>query len=105
MLLAPSHATVLDAVSRTADESKERESMPRPSLREPAVDEANVSALIAECAYYKAERRGFQPGYELDDWLAAEREVGSFAAAPKGKPRSASPKKTARRKKVAANGG
>ena len=27
---------------------------------------------IAESAYYKAEARGFSPGHELDDWLAAE---------------------------------
>jgi len=30
---------------------------------------------IAELAYLKAERRGFAPGYELDDWLEAEQEV------------------------------
>lgn len=30
---------------------------------------------IQELAYYKAERRGFAPGHELDDWLEAEREV------------------------------
>ncbi len=29
----------------------------------------------AECAYYKAEARGFEPGYEMEDWLAAEAEV------------------------------
>ena len=29
---------------------------------------------IAEAAYYKAEARGFIPGHELDDWLAAEIE-------------------------------
>ena len=32
-------------------------------------------AAIAREAYYRAERRGFAPGYELDDWLAAEAEV------------------------------
>jgi len=32
------------------------------------------NAKIAELAYYKAERRGFEPGHELDDWLEAERE-------------------------------
>ena len=31
-------------------------------------------AKIAELAYYKAESRGFEPGYELDDWLEAEQE-------------------------------
>ncbi|MGZ4982209.1 MAG: DUF2934 domain-containing protein [Methylobacter sp.] len=31
-------------------------------------------AKIAELAYYKAESRGFAPGYELEDWLQAEQE-------------------------------
>ena len=32
---------------------------------------------IAEAAYYRAERRGFVPGFEELDWLEAEREVAS----------------------------
>lgn len=32
-------------------------------------------ALICEAAYFRAERRGFCPGQELDDWLAAEGEI------------------------------
>jgi hypothetical protein len=32
-------------------------------------------ARIAEAAYWRAERRGFAGGQELDDWLAAEKEV------------------------------
>ena len=31
--------------------------------------------LISEAAYYRAERRGFSPGSELEDWLAAEEEI------------------------------
>jgi hypothetical protein len=31
--------------------------------------------LIAETAYLIAKRRGFSPGHELSDWLAAEAEV------------------------------
>ena len=31
--------------------------------------------LIAEIAYFKAQRRGFEPGHEEEDWLAAEAEV------------------------------
>lgn len=38
------------------------------------VDFPDRNARIAELAYYKAEQRNFEPGYELDDWLAAERE-------------------------------
>ena len=30
---------------------------------------------IAEEAYTIAELRGFEPGHELSDWLAAEKEV------------------------------
>ena len=30
---------------------------------------------IAVAAYYKAEARGYQPGYEIQDWLEAEAEV------------------------------
>jgi hypothetical protein len=27
---------------------------------------------IREAAYFNAERRGFAPGHEIEDWLAAE---------------------------------
>jgi hypothetical protein len=33
------------------------------------------AALIAEAAYFRAEKRGFAPGHEREDWLAAEAEV------------------------------
>ena len=31
--------------------------------------------LVARAAYFIAERRGFAPGNELDDWLQAEAEI------------------------------
>lgn len=33
--------------------------------------------LIAEAAYYRAEKRGFAPGDTIADWLEAEREVSA----------------------------
>ena len=42
----------------------------------PAVDRR---LLIEREAYLRAERRGFEPGHELEDWLAAEHSVGSVA--------------------------
>ena len=36
-------------------------------------DEERISRITGS-AYYKAEARGFSPGNELDDWLAAEAE-------------------------------
>ena len=32
-------------------------------------------ASIAEAAYFRSQHRGFVPGHELEDWLAAEEEV------------------------------
>ena len=37
--------------------------------------------LIAESAYLRAERRGFAPGHETDDWLEAEAEVDALLRA------------------------
>jgi hypothetical protein len=31
--------------------------------------------MIAEAAYFRAQLRGFLPGHEIEDWLAAEAEV------------------------------
>lgn len=41
-------------------------------LKAPADD---LRARIAEAAYYRALERGFAPGSELEDWLAAEIQV------------------------------
>ena len=40
----------------------------------PPKDDGSREARIAREAYYRAERRGFAPGQELDDWLEAEKE-------------------------------
>jgi hypothetical protein len=41
---------------------------------------------IAEIAYHFAARRGFVPGGELDDWLAAEKEYDAASPSRAGKP-------------------
>jgi len=38
--------------------------------------------LIAQAAYFRAERRGFQGGCPIQDWLEAEREVSQRYAQP-----------------------
>ncbi len=51
-------------------------------VTENAEDTGNIhlfpdrESMIAELAYYKAEKRGFLQGCELDDWLEAEKELG-----------------------------
>lgn len=39
------------------------------------MNEEEIRRLIAEAAYYRAEKRGFTPGSEEQDWCEAEREV------------------------------
>ena len=41
----------------------------------PVLSTIDRQRAIAVAAYFRAERRGFAPGGELADWLAAEREV------------------------------
>lgn len=43
--------------------------------REQYLTPAERERIIAEHAYYRAERRGFEPGRELEDWLEAEAEL------------------------------
>lgn len=72
--------------------------------RAAGVKVADREAMIREAAYYRAEQRGFAPGYEWEDWLAAEAEVerrvdvqpASGGRKPAAKPRqvAASPLET-----------
>ena len=39
------------------------------------IDPVRRHRLIAEAAYYRAEKRGFTSGSELQDWLEAEAEI------------------------------
>ena len=43
----------------------------------PDIDLDEFREMIAVNAYYRAEKRGFEDGYELEDWLEAEREMSS----------------------------
>jgi len=45
------------------------------------IDPDTRYALIAETAYYRAERRGFIPGSEVQDWLEAEAEIEAMLQA------------------------
>ena len=33
------------------------------------------NAKVREAAYFRAQARGFEPGHELEDWVAAEHDV------------------------------
>lgn len=57
---------------QATDARVERASLQRREI--PSFSESR-EARIAEAAYWRAERRGFVAGQELDDWLAAEQEI------------------------------
>jgi len=77
--LSPADASSLtDNSTRRAPRS--RKSPEPPTLRARIAPETR-RALIAEAAYLRAERRGFVPGQETDDWLAAEAEVDALLTA------------------------
>jgi Protein of unknown function (DUF2934) len=44
----------------------------------PSVTEDQRRGMIALSAYLRAERRGFSPEGEAEDWLAAEKEVDAL---------------------------
>jgi len=62
---------------------------------------ADHESLVRMTAYLRAERRGFAPGYEIEDWLAAEAEV---SARQNARP-AAQARKAAARKPRAGGGG
>jgi len=52
---------------------------------------AALHAMISDAAYFRAARRGFVAGHELDDWLAAEAEIAELCqqrALPTDSPQS-----------------
>jgi hypothetical protein len=58
---------------------------PSPFSREDSREDASADSRaerIARVAYFRAQQRGFEPGLELEDWLAAEREVDGAADSP-----------------------
>jgi hypothetical protein len=72
----------------TASPGPRAENPPLRVIRRPAIEPAKAmhrlladrAQRIAIAAYHRAERRGFAAGHELDDWLAAEREIDAADA-------------------------
>jgi hypothetical protein len=54
---------------------REPEMAPRPKPVGDPPSESELRRMIEEAAYYRAEKRGFAPGREEDDWREAEAEV------------------------------
>jgi len=54
---------------------KKPETKIQEAINEQVEDVNNYMLMIAEAAYYKAEKQGFEPGHELENWIEAEKEI------------------------------
>ena len=72
-LLTKNHIPVFGIESKIKTKSKEEAVATRANAIN--LSDEDRCCLVAELAYYKAEARGFEPGHELEDWLAVEAEV------------------------------
>ena len=72
------------AAAAAVKEPEAKIAKPRRAMKSPDVMDrdaraallpTNVNDEIRQLAYLFSERRGFEPGHETEDWLAAESEV------------------------------
>lgn len=73
--------------AKTSPEHPLSSSSSRQAAAEPADDGAEPiprEERIALSAYLRAADRGFEPGHELEDWLAAEREIEASGSGAHG---------------------
>ena len=59
---------------------KKSASSKKSAIKEQVTNPLSVSAeerwrMVANAAYHRAEARGFAPGNELQDWIAAEKDI------------------------------
>ena len=47
------------------------------NIYEGSIELDEFREMVAKNAYYRAEKRGFKAGFEIDDWLEAEREISN----------------------------
>jgi Protein of unknown function (DUF2934) len=58
---------------------RNRESKNHSPVSSPAASPAERQQQIAQRAYELHAARGYRPGYDLDDWLDAERAIADAA--------------------------
>ena len=74
---APKKAAARKTVARQAAAKKapaRRKAAPSKGLGA-VIDKRARYEMIARMAYFRAEKRNFEPGWELEDWLESERMI------------------------------
>ncbi len=67
--------------SKASDKAKKGQSSSEARTPSSPASREALHQVIAVAAYYRAERRNFEPGHEMEDWLDAEAEVLATTAA------------------------
>ena len=81
---APVVAPCLDLVS-TLDDDEDGAADPMGLVGEINRARRAYDQRVAEAAYFLSERRGFEPGRETEDWIAAEAQMANASAHLKSK--------------------
>jgi hypothetical protein len=66
--------------ARTASSRAPRKKpvVPAPTVYDPQMpDQGTIERMVAEAAYYLAEKRAFAPGFEAQDWQAAVDQIAA----------------------------
>jgi hypothetical protein len=77
----PMEAASASSTATISEETtlKVKRTIPKPTIvkTEPRANlvPINLEEEVRRLAYLMSERRGFEPGHETEDWLAAEHEV------------------------------
>ena len=71
----------LRIVRRAGTTTEGRSDISGGSAREGKISPERHQQMIAEAAYFRAERRGFAPGAESRDWLESEVEIEELLVA------------------------
>jgi hypothetical protein len=70
-----------NAAPRSAQSSLPLEERSRPQPASGVVSAQERYKMIEEAAYYKAEKRNFDPAFNAQNWAEAEREIDAMLAA------------------------
>lgn len=73
--------TTVKSVAKPAEVKSDVPAKPAPAktaTAKAALSPAERMKMIAEAAYYLAQKRGFSGGNELSDWVAAEKQVDAL---------------------------
>lgn len=73
------------AAEKAAPRRRAASETPAAAAAHITVSEEARRAMIEQAAYLRAERRGFAPGGEAEDWVAAEAEVDALLRAGHGR--------------------